>query len=93
MVAAGAESRHECPLSGVKRTFVPPEEVEYLSLTTLCEKLIKVGAKVVREGSQIGLPIAIYVGDSNTSTLIVGTEPAGYRLDVAPTTNHVTIAA
>ncbi len=41
-----------------KRTFVPPEEVEYLSLTTLCEKLIKIGAKVVRHGHYVTFQLA-----------------------------------
>ncbi len=41
-----------------KRTFAPPEEVEYLSLTTLCEKLIKIGAKVVRHGHYVTFQLA-----------------------------------
>ena len=37
---------------------MPPEEVEYLSLTTLCEKLIKIGAKVVRHGHYVTFQLA-----------------------------------
>ncbi len=36
-----------------KRTLALPKEVEHWSLTTLREKLIKIGAKVVRDGRYI----------------------------------------
>ena len=32
------------------RTLALPNEVEYWWLTTLCEKLVKIGAKIVRHG-------------------------------------------
>ncbi len=35
-----------------------PEEVEHWSLTTLCDKLIKIGAKVVRHGRYVTFPLA-----------------------------------
>ncbi len=37
---------------------VLPQEVEYWSLTTLREKLVKIGAKVVRHGRQIAFQLA-----------------------------------
>ncbi len=55
----------ECPLLGDKQTSISgdwmsvhsqkeksvlPQEVEHWSLTTLREKLVKIGAKVVRHG-------------------------------------------
>ena len=41
------------------RTFVGlPEEVEHWSLTTLREKLVKIGAKVVRHGRYITFQLA-----------------------------------
>ena len=36
-----------------KRTLALPDEVEHWSLTTLREKLIKIGAKVVRHGRYV----------------------------------------
>ena len=42
-----------------KRTFVGlPEEVEHWSLTTLREKLVKIGAKVVRHGRYVTFQLA-----------------------------------
>ncbi len=37
---------------------MPPDEVEHWSLTTLREKLIKIGAKVVRHGRYIMFQLA-----------------------------------
>ena len=37
-------------LGNFMRTLALPKEVEYWSLTTLREKLVKIGAKVVRHG-------------------------------------------
>ncbi len=39
-------------------TLALPQEVEHWSMTTLCEKLIKIGAKVVRYGRYITFPMA-----------------------------------
>ena len=36
----------------------PPQQVEHWSLTTLREKLIKIGAKIVRHGRYITFQIA-----------------------------------
>ena len=36
-----------------KRTLALPQEVEHWSLTTLREKLIKIGAKIVRHGRYV----------------------------------------
>ncbi len=41
-----------------KQSLTLPDEVEHLSMTTLCEKLIKIGAKVVRHGRYITFHIA-----------------------------------
>ena len=40
------------------RTLVLPQEVEHWSLTTLREKLVKIGAKVVRHGRYITFQMA-----------------------------------
>ncbi len=41
-----------------KRKLALPKEVEHWSLTTLREKLIKIGAKVVRHGRYITFQLA-----------------------------------
>ena len=41
-----------------KQKFAVPEEVEHWSLTTLREKLVKIGAKVVRHGRYITFQLA-----------------------------------
>ena len=41
-----------------KRTLALPEEVEQWSLTTLREKLVKIGAKVVRHGRYVTVQLA-----------------------------------
>ncbi len=41
-----------------KRTLALPNEVEHWSLTTLREKLIKIGAKVVRHGRHVTFQLA-----------------------------------
>ena len=40
------------------RTLALPKEVEHWSLTTLREKLVKIGAKVVRHGRYITFQLA-----------------------------------
>ncbi len=40
------------------RTLALPKEVEHWSLTTLREKLIKIGAKIVRHGRYITFQLA-----------------------------------
>ena len=40
------------------RTLALPVEVEHLSLTTLGEKLVKIGAKVVRHGRYVTFQLA-----------------------------------
>ena len=40
-------------LANFMRTLALPEEVEHWSLTTLREKLVKIGAKVVRHGRYV----------------------------------------
>ena len=59
-----------------------PEEVEHLSLTTLCEKLIKIGAKVVRHGryvtiqlAEVAIPTALF---AEILRLIDGLRPAPF---------------
>ncbi len=41
-----------------KETLALPQEVEHWSLTTLREKLIKIGAKVVRHGRYVTFQLA-----------------------------------
>ncbi len=41
-----------------KRTLALPKEVEHWSLTTLREKLVKIGAKVVRRGRYVTFQLA-----------------------------------
>ena len=41
-----------------KRTLALPKEVEHWSLTTLREKLVKIGAKVVRHGRYVTFQLA-----------------------------------
>ncbi len=53
-----------------------PEEVEHWSLTTLREKLIKIGAKVVRHGRYITFQLAEVACGSRIFMRI-----AGFRLD------------
>ncbi len=45
-------------LGNFLRTLVLPQEVEHWSLTTLREKLIKIGAKVVRHGRYVTFQLA-----------------------------------
>ncbi len=40
------------------RTLALPKEVEHCSLTTLREKLVKIGAKVVRHGRYVTFQLA-----------------------------------
>ncbi len=40
------------------RTLALPDEVEYWSMTTLRDKLIKIGAKVVRHGQYVTFQLA-----------------------------------
>ena len=41
-----------------KRKLAPPKEVEHWSMTTMREKLIKIGAKVVRYGRYVTFQLA-----------------------------------
>ncbi len=41
-----------------KQTLAPPGEVKHLSLTTLREKLVKIGAKVVSHGRYVTFQLA-----------------------------------
>ena len=57
-----------------------PQEVEHCSLTTLREKLIKIGAKVVRHGryitfqlAEVAIPRSLF---ANILRLIDGLRPA-----------------
>ena len=45
-------------LANFLRTLALPEEVEHWTLTTLREKLVKVGAKIVRHGSYVVFQLA-----------------------------------
>ena len=58
----------------------PPGEVKHLSLTTLREKLVKIGAKVVCHGryitfqlAEVAIPRALF---AETLSLIEGLRPA-----------------
>ncbi len=59
---------------------VLPQEVEHLSLTTLRERLVKIGAKVVRHGryiafqlAEVAIPRSLF---ANIVRLIDGLRPA-----------------
>jgi hypothetical protein len=45
-------------LANFLRTLALPEEVEHWTLTTLREKLVKIGAKIVRHGSYVVFQLA-----------------------------------
>jgi hypothetical protein len=45
-------------LAKLLRTLALPEEVEHCSLTTLREKLVKIGARVVRHGRYVAFQLA-----------------------------------
>jgi len=47
-----------CNLANFMRTPALPKEVEHWSLTTLREKLVKIGAKVVRHGRYVTFQLA-----------------------------------
>ncbi len=47
-----------CNLANFMRTLALPEEVEHWSLTTLREKLVKIGAKVVHHGRYVTFQLA-----------------------------------
>ena len=47
-----------CNLANFMRTLALPKEVEHWSLTTLREKLVKIGAKVVRHGRYVTFQLA-----------------------------------
>ena len=56
-------------LANFMRTLALPKEVEHWSLTTLREKLVKIGAKVVRHGryvtfqlAEVAIPRSLFVG-------------------------------
>ncbi len=67
-------------LGNFLRTLALPEAVEHWSLTTLREKLIKIGAKVVRHGryitfqlAEVAIPRSLF---ANILRLIDGLRPA-----------------
>ena len=45
-------------LANFMRTLALPEEIKHWSLTTLREKLVKIGAKVVRHGRYVTFQLA-----------------------------------
>ncbi len=56
-------------LANFMRTLALPEEVEHWSLTTLREKLVKIGARIVRHGrylvfqlAEVAVPRALFAG-------------------------------
>ncbi len=66
--------------SGHKRKSVLPQEIQHWTLTTLREKLVKIGAKVVRHGryitfqlAEVAVPSALF---AEILRLIVGPRPA-----------------
>ena len=67
-------------LGNFLRTLALPEAVEHWSLTTLREKLIKIGAKIVRHGryitfqlAEVAIPRALF---ADILRLIEGLRPA-----------------
>ena len=53
----GGEHRQRS-LASFLRTLALPEEVEHWSLTTLREKLVKIGARIVRHGRYVVFQLA-----------------------------------
>jgi hypothetical protein len=51
-----------CNLANFMRTLALPEEVEHWLLTTLREKLVKIGAKVVRHGRYVTFQLTEVAG-------------------------------
>ena len=49
---------HALALANFMRALALPEEVEYWSLTTLREKLVKIGARIVRHGRYVVFQLA-----------------------------------
>ena len=47
----------DAPIQAAMRTLALPKEVEHWSLTTLREKLVKIGAKVVRHGRYVAFQL------------------------------------
>jgi hypothetical protein len=47
-----------CTLANFLRTLALPEQVEQWSLTTLREKLVKIGARIVRHGRYVVFQLA-----------------------------------
>ncbi len=77
---AAAASRLAYNLANFMRTLALPKEVEHWSLTTLREKLVKIGAKVVRHGryvtfqmAEVAIPRTLFV---EFLRLIDGLRPA-----------------
>ena len=57
MTATG-QLRTPATVCSQKQKSVLPQEVEYWSLTTLREKLIKIGAKIIRHGRYVTFQLA-----------------------------------
>ena len=72
--------RSVCWLSGpasflASETFGLPQKVEHWSLTTLREKLVKIGAKVVRHGRYVTFQlaeVAVSSGKGDTASVALG---------------------
>ncbi len=71
-----------CNLGNFMRTLALPDEVSHWSLTTIREKLIKIGAKVVRHGrymtfqmSEVAVSRALF---GKILRLITGLRPLGH---------------
>ena len=59
-------------LGNFMRTLVLPKEIEHWSLTTLREKLMKIGAKVVRHGRYVTFQLAQVVVSRSLFQKILG---------------------
>ncbi len=62
-----------------KRKLAPPKDAEHWSLTTLREKLVKIGAKVIRHGryvtfqlAEVAIPLPLF---AEILQLIAGLRP------------------
>ena len=58
MRAEGGRRVLHIALGNFLRTLAPPDDVEHWSLTTLREKLVKIGAKVVSHGRYVTFQLA-----------------------------------
>ena len=72
-------------LANFMRTLALPEEVEQWSLTTLREKLVKIGARIVRHGRYVVFQLAeVAVPRALFASILRRIDPAAAKAAAAP---------